>query len=445
VCAFGYAECAVSAKVPRGAGGDGVDRFEEIRAARRELDAVVEEIQRLEGFEDFLPEPTPQDIHRAAEEQPVVYLSAAEHGGLALIVHDQDVRAVELPRLTAETVRARTQAHDDAHKAYAADRAGLLGQWQKSLESTTRWLWDDAMGPVCDALRGQREAALVAGGLLGLLPLHAAWTETPTGPRYALDDLVISYVPNARSLTSARTLARDPVNRLAVIVDPPGDDGRAPLGSAEWEARVAEAAFPQGVTALRGKQAHAQAARAALTGADAVHFACHGKADLLNPLDSRLQLTGADVLSLRDLMVLQLRLRLAVLSACESFLPGTVLPDEVVSLPSGLLQAGVAGVAAAMWSLPDLQAALLMLDFYRRWRHERQHPATALRDAQVWLRDVPNGERYAVLRQARDAGEAWLPDGEETEALLLMLEFQEPDDRSFADLHSWAGFGYFGA
>jgi CHAT domain-containing protein len=425
-----------------------MDRFGEIRAARRELDAVVEEIKRLKGFEDFLPEPREQDIHRAAGEQPLVYLSAAEHGGFALVVHDQDVRAVELPDLTAEAVRTHARAHDDAHKAYRADRSGRLADWEKSLDGTTKWLWDDLMGPVRGALPGHGEAVLVAGGLLGLLPLHAAWTEdpnAPTGRRYALDDLVVSYVPNARSLTSARALARGPVERLMVVVDPPRDDGRDPLRSAESEARAAAAGFPGRTNVLRGPAARAGAVRKALADADAAHFACHGEADVLTPLDSRLLLAGSEELRLRDLLALRLRLRLAVLSACESFLPGTVLPDEVVSLPSGLLQAGVGGVVAAMWSLPDVPAALLMIDFYRRWRTEGRHPATALRDAQVWMRDATDGDKFAFLQRARDEREAWLPDDETTDGLLLALEYQEEDGRCFDSLRSWAGFGYFGA
>jgi hypothetical protein len=425
-----------------------VDRFEEIRAARRELDAVVAEIRKLEDFHDFLTEPTEQDIRVEAREHPLVYLSAAEHGGVALVVRGDDVRPVSLPGLTAAAVRARARAHDDAHTAYAADRGGGLPHWEASLEETTRWLWDDAMGPVLDALVGSTEAVLVAGGLLGLLPLHAAWTEdpgAPTGRRYALDGPVIRYVPNARSLASARALARGPVERLLIVADPRRDDGLRPLGSAASEAGAAAAGFPGRATVLSGFTAGERAVREALAQVDAAHFACHGKADVLTPLDSRLYLAGTCELRLRDLLALRLRLRLAVLSACESSLPGTVLPDEVVSLPSGLLQAGVAGVAAAMWSLPDLQTSLLMLDFYRRWRTEGRHPATALRDAQVWLRDTTNGGKLRFLQQARSERAGWLPDDEHTEGLMLTLEFQEDDGRSFAGLHSWAGFGYFGA
>lgn len=57
-------------------------------------------------------------------------------------------------------------------------------------------------------------------------------------------------------------------------------------------------------------------------------------------------------------------MRLALLSACETGLPGTQLPDEVVSLPTRLLQAGVAGVAASLWSVADLSTTLLLVRFY---------------------------------------------------------------------------------
>jgi CHAT domain-containing protein len=62
--------------------------------------------------------------------------------------------------------------------------------------------------------------------------------------------------------------------------------------------------------------------------------------------------------------------------------PGTDLPDEVVALPTGLLQAGVAGIVASQWSVPDRATAMLMAEFYRCWRRDRLAPAAALRAAQ---------------------------------------------------------------
>ena len=57
-----------------------------LREARLALDQVVAEIQQVPGFEDFLATPTFDDVSRAAADQPLAYVAAAEHGGLALVV-----------------------------------------------------------------------------------------------------------------------------------------------------------------------------------------------------------------------------------------------------------------------------------------------------------------------------------------------------------------------
>ena len=89
--------------------------------------------------------------------------------------------------------------------------------------------------------------------------------------------------------------------------------------------------------------------------------------------------------------------RLATLSACETGMIGTELPDEVVALPTALAQAGFAGVAASLWSVADVSTAMLMERFYRLWREEGLAPALALQEAQRWLRDTTNREKAAYF------------------------------------------------
>jgi CHAT domain-containing protein len=172
-----------------------------------------------------------------------------------------------------------------------------------------------------------------------------------------------------------------------------------------------------------------------------LHLACHGIADLDAPLDSGLLLAGNRWITLRDLFAMTLHVRLAVLSACETSLPGTELPDEVVALPTGLLQAGVAGVIASQWAVPDFGTAVLMTEFYRR--HADATPAAALRDAQQWVRDKTNGEKVEEWQQALADGAAWLPP-EVGEALIDRLAFRDPDARDHAGLPAWAGFAHVG-
>jgi CHAT domain-containing protein len=121
--------------------------------------------------------------------------------------------------------------------------------------------------------------------------------------------------------------------------------------------------------------------------------------------------------------------RLAVLSACETGLPGAKLPEEAVSLPSGLIQAGVAGVVGSLWAVSDVSTALLMARFYDLWRKEGLEPPEALRQAQIWLRDSTNAEKEAFFRHA-------LPE------LGATRRFQDLD---FAHPFYWAAFSYVGA
>lgn len=101
---------------------------------------------------------------------------------------------------------------------------------------------------------------------------------------------------------------------------------------------------------------------------------------------------GDEPLTLRDLLRgSPLDARLAVLSACETAVPGVDLPDEVVSLPTGLLQAGAAGVVGSLWAVSDLSTMVLMARFYALWRSDGLDPPEALRRAQQWVRDTPNG------------------------------------------------------
>jgi CHAT domain len=115
-----------------------------------------------------------------------------------------------------------------------------------ALDQLTRWLWDAVMAPLLATLPAKR-TVLVPAGLLGLLPLHAAWTNdphTPTGRRYALDEALRTYAPNARALTAARRLAdRIPVEHVLVVEEPWPVDA-SPLPYVLDEARAALAAFP---------------------------------------------------------------------------------------------------------------------------------------------------------------------------------------------------------
>jgi hypothetical protein len=423
-----------------------------LREARDALDAVIAEIQQVPGFETFLAAPTFADVSGASVTCPVVYLAAAELGGLALVVRGEEVTDIDLPDLTRDTVAARARTYSTAYAAYRAAPETGADAWEEALQTVTGWLWTSAMDAVvAELLRHAPEprdapprAVLIPGGLLGLLPLHAASRpepSRPTGREYVLDLVQVAYAPNARSLTAARQVADAvPGRRVLSVAAPPRAAG---LPMTVVEARAAAHAFSNGAVDHRPTTA---TFLEQLRAADVVHVACHGTADLAEPLNSRLELAPGQEVTLATLMAQELRVRLAVLSACETLLPGTELPDEVVSLPTGLIQAGAAGVIASMWAVPDLPSALLMIEFYGHWRRMPDDPGAALRLAQIWLRDTSPRDRIERYRSVTRDSE-WPPPATARAVATALTETVLGSDAinsPTGTLSSWAAFAHVG-
>ncbi|MFC4532843.1 CHAT domain-containing protein [Sphaerisporangium dianthi] len=397
---------------------------EAVRAARAGLDALIGEIRALPGREGFLRPPAFADLPRSRD--PLVYLVASPHGGVALVVRDGRTHALDLPGLTPD--QALT--------------------WLDGLASgvpdlATASLWETVVGPLLEVI-GDGPVTLIPAGLLDLLPFTAAWTPDigrPTGRRHADDHLTITTAPNARvhAAARARAEAHGSLARLLAVHDP-RPTALAPLPAASAEAEAAMTHFSGGLV-VSGEGATRDLVLSHLAEADAVHFACHGRADVLDPLGSALFLAHDEPVTLADLLRVHVPVRLAVLSACETGLPGLRALDEIISLPAGLLEAGSAGVIASRWPVPDLSTALLMIRFYDAWRRDGVPPAEALRIAQRWLRDTTNAEKTAYLAPDGPSG---LP-RDVARPLWRSLVHLTPDARSFTSPLQWAAFTYVGA
>ena len=427
-------------------------RGDDLSSALSDHAAALDAIRRVPGYEHFLLPAAPADLAAAAD-RPIVYLAAGRLAGVALVVTRErgdgavpSVAALELPRLTEAGVYRRTTALQRARHGRERDPAF----WNGTLDEVCRWLWLAAMEPVLGALASQPAACLIPAGLLASLPLHAAWTPDGTritGRRYALDEVALSYAPSSLALRHAREQAerQSPVKLLG-IADPQPVNAK-PLALASAEVAAAAALLSGSFRELRGPAAERERILAELPHHSVVHFACHGQARPDVPLESALLTSGNQRLSLRDLFRLELAeqdrpgIRLAVLSACETQLPGVELPDELVSLPSGFLQAGAAAVVASQWSIGDAATALLITMFYRNLVSGIDG-ATALRDAQVWLRDTTAGEMALFMHP--DAGQSGLP-RRAARPLWRWLAVAAPHERLFSMPSQWAAMTYTGA
>ncbi|MCL4299210.1 MAG: CHAT domain-containing protein [Anaerolineae bacterium] len=324
-----------------------------------------------------------------------------------------------------------------------------MQRWQTTIESFTGRLWDVLMEPVHQKLTdlGLAQGApvlLMPQGGLGLLPLHAAWREVDGEKRAFLDDYTVSYAPSAYALSVGQRRLREDEDRygrkLLAVINPTGD---LPFTPAEGEA-VTRLFGPEAQTLVEA-EATPEAVEHAAPGQTYFHFSGHGFYNWSDVMQSGLVLANKTRLTLSEIIA-KLDLssaRLVTLSACETGMTDiSQSPDEYIGLPAGFLQAGAPTVLSTLWAVADLSTALLMERFYRNHLDGKMDLAAALREAQLWLRDLPVKEvaEYAdqCYRQSK---------GTKGEATLLRfkqhydyLAENEPTTCPFVQPYYWAAF-----
>ena len=394
----------------------------------------------------------PQIAAAASPTRPLVYLLATSRGGLALLVPagsqaPAPEHAVWLDGFTAGQLDELLMQRDPSGEVsgyLVGQVTGDLDLLAAAVTETIGILDREVFGPLAGRLAdlGVVAATVVPVGRLSLLPLPAA----------APEGCAIALAPSARALRAASNALRERAGQPPVLLaagNPlPVAAGLQPLGYAGVEVRAIARLFAAGSRRILPEQAATgTAVTQGLPGATHLHLACHGGFDPGEPLDSALYLAGGDRLTLRDLLDGDLDLssqRLAVLSACQTGITEFErVPDEVIGLPAGFLQAGVPGVVATLWPVNDRSTAVLVAEFYRLLLAGRQDPATALTRARRYLRDATAGDLAEWFERRYDASGS--TDLAAYEAAADLRSRPDPAERPYADPVYWAGFVYSGA
>ena len=438
---------------------------------RAQLDAAIDAIRTVPGYNDFYRTPSFEKIQHAVPSQSVmVYLVAAPFGGLALSLPGSDrtsdhrqsdfVELVWLDTLTdAVTAEILVDYLNPYFRWQNEQSEPATKAWYAALEATSKSL-GEALAPLVQQIAVWRSSTtasephdestlsiiLVPTGLLGLLPLHSVSWKTNGERRFLLDEVILAYAPSAQALASAWLRVGEQArrgDRLLALVNPTGD---LPFACSEGEAlRVCFGADQAQV--LENGAATQEALMASLLGGNYLHFACHGSYNPLDVLRSGLALAGKDPLELWEILGTGFDLRatrLVTLSACETgMIEVQKVPEETLGLPAGFLQAGAPAVVSSLWAVNDFSTSLLMGKFYRRHLAEGQGIAAALRGAQLWLRDTTArdlalADYWAQIYKASGQRDA--------KSFQAMRYYQaHPDAIPFAHPYHWAAFTASGA
>ncbi len=395
--------------------------YEEARQARAEYERVLVRIREI--IPDFLQKQEKLDsiARELAVGESLVYIANTPAGAATVLIQNSSGIAAPIiegwwdGQLTNAQIVSLLGGATAASGAGEKHSVGLLEaqhsgkNLRKVLHRTMQALGmaDGVVARLATYCQRQnmRRIVIIPCGVMGLLPLHAALVSTLEGEIEPLLDIVrISYTASAHIWYTCRQRAAsgtiEPPHAL-IVSDPEPLSATMPvLKGAKSETRAINKIITRQLhgqsKVFTGKKATYRAVQKPLLlqaeNLTHVHFACHGVADVTDPATSGLVLAYEARLRIGDLLKPALRfkkLRLAVLSACQTALPGLELPDEVISLPSSWLVCGASSVLASLWPVSDNMTAALMQKFYELHLLDRLDPVESLWLAQRWLRQLP--------------------------------------------------------
>jgi len=327
------------------------------------------------------------------------------------------------------------------------DAQGAEKRFLDAVRDLAPSLWRMIGGRIVEALeraRVPRDARIVwlPNGALGLLPVGLASPAAATASLFDRNPVVVSPSLSVLESSRRRLQSGQAPSSLAGIINPTGD-----LAFTELEGATVASYFGAGAQLLQAGDARRDTVLPALKGAGYWHFATHGTFSWVAPRASALLLADKKPLTVGDLLD-QVGLgnpRLVLLSACETGLYDFQrAPEEFIGLPSAFLQVGAIGVVGTLWPVNDVSTSLVMMKFYDLHRSSKIEPATALRSAQLWLRDSTSASLRDFVAQMR-GNNRLTREQEATMVSAIVAAATSGGERPFSHPFYWAPFQYFGA
>jgi CHAT domain-containing protein/Tfp pilus assembly protein PilF len=275
-------------------------------------------------------------------------------------------------------------------------------------------LYDLLLKPARALLGGKSSLVIAPDDRLWELPFQALLDERD---RYLIERSAVSYTPSLTVLREMRArrdkrraeaspstllalgnplIGQETVERARLSLR---DEKLSPLPEAEAEVRALGRLYGARRSKVYiGAEAREDRLKAEAGQARILHFATHGVLNNAAPLYSYLALAQGDknedgLLEAWELMQLDLKADLAVLSACETARGRTSAGEGVIGLTWALFVAGAPATVVSQWEVESASARDLMLSFHRQLQAPRAAgkltKAESLRRATVKLMKNP--------------------------------------------------------
>jgi CHAT domain-containing protein len=306
---------------------------------------------------------------------------------------------------------------DELAKQTESFRAQLAGR-DLGFRASARKLYDLLLKPAQRLLSGKSSLVIAPDDKLWELPFQALLAEDN---RYVIETSAVSYAPSLTVLRemmakrgkqqpgrqadpSAYTLlalgnpavGKETIERSALTMR---DEKLDPLPEAEKEVKALGQLYGGARSKVYiGAEAREDRLKAEAAQARVLHFATHGILNDASPMYSHLALAEGDknedgLLEAWELMQMDLKADLAVLSACETARGRFGAGEGVIGLTWALFIAGVPSTVVSQWKVESASARELMLGFHRYLRapsRESLTKAEALRMAALKMMKNPS-------------------------------------------------------
>ena len=282
-------------------------------------------------------------------------------------------------------------------------REQIVGFHPRERDTAVR-LHKRLLSPAAEFLKGKTRLVIAPDGPLWEIPFAAL---SPAPGQRLIERAAIRLSPSLSVLLQIdqrRDKSGVVEPRLLAIGNPSwtAADGRemsgalSPLVEAETEVRQIAAIYgAEHSTLLIGPDAKEGTIKSLAKRGDVLHFATHGVLDGNSPLYSFLLLarnkgpkgesTGeADdgMLAVHEILSMNLRADLAVLSACDTARGDIRRGEGVIGISWAFFAAGCPSTVAGLWKVEDTATKTLMIEFHRNLREKGMNKADALRHAQ---------------------------------------------------------------